>query len=199
MTHAFHEIAFTDAVRQVQAEEGSAALWARHQGGPVTHDRLGRDEAAFLAERDSFYLASVSETGWPYMQHRGGPAGFVRVLDPARIGWAEFAGNRQYITTGNLRGNDRVSLFFMDYARKGRLKLFGRARVLAPDDPALAALVPDGTKARVQRGLIVQIEGFEWNCPQHIPDRYSMENVQAAMGKMAARIAELEAALAAKG
>lgn len=198
MTHAFHEIAFTDAVRQVQEEMGSARVWARQRGGGVTHDRLGPDEAGFLASRDSFYLASVSETGWPYIQHRGGSEGFVRVLDPRRIGWAEYAGNRQYITTGNLRGSDKVALFFMDYARKGRLKLFGRAEVLRPDDPAMRELRQSEGRLRVERGMVVRIEGFEWNCPQHIPDRYSVENVQAAMGKMATRIAELEAALAAK-
>lgn len=199
MTHAFHEIAFTDAVREVQAEQGSTGIWERLRGGPVNHDRLGPDEAAFLQTRDSFYMASVSETGWPYMQHRGGTAGFVRVLGPTRIGWAEFAGNRQFITTGNLRGNDRVSLFFMDYGRKARLKILGHARVVGMEDPEFAPLPVEDGRGRVQRGLVVDVAGFEWNCPQHIPERFSLAEVQAAMGKMGERIAELEARLAAKG
>lgn len=198
MTHAFHEIAFTDAVREVQADQGSAQIWERLRGGPVDHDVLGRDEAEFLASRDSFYMASVSETGWPYMQHRGGPAGFVRILGPTQIGWAEFAGNRQFITTGNLRGNGKVSLFFMDYARKARLKILGQARVIAMDAPEFAALPVDGGKGRVQRGILVDVAGFEWNCPQHITQRYTLAEVQGAMAKMGARIAELEAELAAK-
>ncbi|MBL9059400.1 MAG: pyridoxamine 5'-phosphate oxidase family protein, partial [Mangrovicoccus sp.] len=113
MTHRYREIAFTDAVKAVQEELGSAAMNAEQASRGAEYDRLGEAEVVFLSGRDSFYLASLSETGWPYVQHRGGPKGFVRVLDEATIGWAEFAGNRQYVTTGNLRGSDRVSLFFM--------------------------------------------------------------------------------------
>jgi predicted pyridoxine 5'-phosphate oxidase superfamily flavin-nucleotide-binding protein len=121
------------------------------------------------------------------------------VLGPETIGWAEFAGNRQYITTGNLRGSDRVSLFFMDQARQRRLKIFGHARIIGPDDPLFAGLAVEGYRARVERGLVVRVAGFDWNCSQHIPLRFSVEEVEAATRAMMARIEELEAALAERG
>jgi uncharacterized protein len=140
MTHRFAELAFTPAVRAIQESMGSRKAYAKAEGGPLHHDRLGDAERDFIATRDSFYLATVSETGWPYIQHRGGPPGFVRVLDEKTLGFADFRGNRQYITRGNLAGNDRVALFFMDYPRQARLKLLGRARPVAiEDDPGLAA------------------------------------------------------------
>lgn len=197
MTNRYREIAFTDAVRTVQREEGSLAYNSAGMAQGEGNDRLGEGEALFLSRRDSFYLASVSATGWPYLQHRGGPPGFVRVLAPDRIGWAEFAGNRQYITTGNLRGDDRVSLFFVDYARRLRLKLMGHARVVSAGDPALAALAPEGYRARIERGMDVRVAGFDWNCPQHIAQRFTVAEVEAASQKMLARIAALEEQLAA--
>lgn len=199
MTHRYREIAFTDAVRAVQEELGSAAMNAEQAVRGAENDRLGVAEVVFLTGRDSFYLASLSETGWPYVQHRGGPKGFVRVLDETTIGWAEFAGNRQYVTTGNLRGSDRVSLFFMDYARQRRLKLFGHASLIGPGDPRFATLAVEGYRARVERGMVVRLAGFDWNCPQHIPPRFSVAEVEAATRAMMARIEELEAALAQRG
>lgn len=200
MANAYSEIAFTDAVKAVQEELGSAEFNAAHFDGPKRHEALAEREAAFLAAADSFYLASVSETGWPYIQHRGGPQGFVRVLGPKTIGWAEFAGNRQYLTTGNLRGSDKVSLFFMDYARRARLKLLGRARVIGKDDPLFENLKTDGYRARIERAMVVEIDAFDWNCPQHIPQRYSAEDVATALDKLTAeqtaRIAALEAEIA---
>lgn len=200
MANAYSEIAFTDAVKAVQEELGSAEFNAAHFDGPKRHEALAEREAAFLAAADSFYLASVSETGWPYIQHRGGPQGFVRVLGPKTLGWAEFAGNRQYLTTGNLRGSDKVSLFFMDYARRARLKLLGRARVIGKDDPLFENLKTDGYRARIERAMVVEIDAFDWNCPQHIPQRYSAEDVATALDKLtteqSARIAALEAEIA---
>ena len=201
MANAYSEIAFTDAVKAVQQELGSAEFNAAHVEGPQRHDALSDREAAFLAAAESFYLASVSETGWPYIQHRGGPPGFVRVLGPNMIGWAEFAGNRQYLTTGNLRGSDKVSLFFMDYARRARLKLLGRARVIGKDDPLFESLRTDGYRARIERAMLVEIDAFDWNCPQHIPQRYSTAEVASALDKLTAeqtaRIQALEAEIAA--
>lgn len=198
MTHRFAEIAFTPTVKKVQEQLGSRASYARLEGvAEATNHRLTGREAAFIAARDSLYIATVSETGWPYIQHRGGPTGFVRVLDERTIGFADFRGNRQYVSVGNLLTNDRVSLFFMDYANRIRLKLFGRARLIGADDGSMLSRLgmPD-YRARVERGLVVSLEGFDWNCPQHITERYTLEEVQAATAPLAARIMELEVELA---
>ena len=170
MPHRFHEIAFTDAVKAEQTDAGSRASYAGFETAPDRGDRINAPEKVFLNASRSFYIASVNSDGWPYIQHRGGPAGFVRVLNPQRIGFADFAGNRQYISKGNLTENDRVSLFFMDYTNKRRLKLFGRASYVSAED-AQALAVP-GYQAEIERGMIIALEGVEWNCPQHIPERY---------------------------
>nr|MDJ0860232.1 pyridoxamine 5'-phosphate oxidase family protein [Dinoroseobacter sp.] len=127
MAHAYHDIAFTDAVKSIQDLRGSRASYARFEDGPLRGDQIGPNEAAFISARDSFYIASTGATGWPYMQHRGGPTGFVRVLDEQTLGFADFSGNKQYVSLGNIKGDDRVSLFFMDYANRTRLKMFGKA------------------------------------------------------------------------
>ena len=197
--NAYHGIAFTAAVRARQEALGSRELYARAEDRPRSGDRLGPREAAFIAERDSFYMASVSETGWPYVQHRGGPAGFVRVLDEKTLGFADFAGNRQYISLGNLGRDNRVSLFFMAYAHRRRLKVYGRAEVADPADAALMEQLDlPGYRARVERGLIIHVEALDWNCPQHITPRFSEAEIKAAVAPLHARIAELEAALAAQ-
>ena len=130
MGHKFAEIAFTPTVKKAQEHSGSRRSYARLEDGDAHHDNLGSREMAFIADRDSFYMATVSETGWPYIQHRGGPPGFVRILDEKTIGFADFAGNRQYVSVGNLQSDDRVSLFFMDYPNQTRLKLLGRVRLI---------------------------------------------------------------------
>lgn len=198
MPHAFAEIAFTPAVKKMQEELGSRASYARMESVPETvHRVLGEAEARFLAARDSFYMATVGETGWPYVQHRGGPPGFVRVLDDATIGFADFRGNRQYVSVGNLLGDDRVSLFFMDYPNKARLKMFGRARIVGPDDgETLARLVVPDVRARVERGIVVEIAGFDWNCPQHITPRFTLDELRSRTEPLLRRIEELEAELA---
>jgi predicted pyridoxine 5'-phosphate oxidase superfamily flavin-nucleotide-binding protein len=174
MAHAFAQIAFTPAVKQAQQLDGSRAAYARafeHDGGPLDHHRLGADEAEFIARQRSFVLATVSETGWPYVQHRGGPAGFVKLLDERTLAWADFAGNRQLVSVGNASGNDRVALLMIDHARRERLKLLGRLEVapLAPGDALWDRLVDPAYPARVRRSLVVHVEAFDWNCPQHIP------------------------------
>ena len=153
---------------------------------------------AFIAERDSFYMATVSETGWPYIQHRGGPTGFVRIIDEKTIGFADFAGNRQYVSVGNLQTDDRVSLFFMDYPNQTRLKLLGHARLIEAGDAKLLERlqVPD-YGARIERGMVITIEGYDWNCPQHITPRFTEAQVLSMIAPLRNRVAELEAALKA--
>ncbi len=181
MPHHFAEIAFTPTVKKVQEEQGNRSSYARMESvrDAVNH-RLTETEAEFIAARDSFYMATVSETGWPYIQHRGGPTGIMHVLDERTIGFADFRGNRQYVSVGNLMTNDRVSLFFMDYPNKTRLKLFGRVRIIGLDEEALLSRleVPD-YRARIERGLVITVEGFDWNCPQHITERYTLEEARA--------------------
>jgi uncharacterized protein len=197
MPHGFAEIAFTPTVKQVQEQLGSRSAYARLQDIPErVNQRLTDREAGFIAARDSLYMATVGETGWPYIQHRGGPAGFVRVLDEGTIGFADFRGNRQYVSIGNLATDDRVSLFFMDYANRTRLKLFGRARLVGLDDQAvLSRLEMPDYRARIERGFVISVEGFDWNCPQHITERYTIDEVRASTAALTARIAELEAEL----
>lgn len=195
--HRFAEIAFTPTVKAVQEQSGSRSNYARMEGGEPRNDRLGPSEAGFIGERDSFYMASVSETGWPYIQHRGGPQGFVRVLDDKTLGFADFRGNRQYVSVGNLMKDDRVSLFFMDYANRTRLKLLGRAKLVELSDVEISARfkVP-GYRAAVERAFLISVEAFDWNCPQHITQRYSLGDVERATASLRHRVAELETELA---
>ena len=194
MTHQFAELAFTPAVQAFQERMGSRRAYARAEGGPVHHDRLGEAEAGFIAARDSFYMATVSETGWPYIQHRGGPAGFVRVLDEKTLGFSDYRGNRQYVSLSNLSRNNRVALFFMDYSHQARLKLLGLARPVELDEaPELAArlAIPD-CKAKVERGFLISIEAFDWNCSQHITPRFTAAEVSAAIAPLQRQIREIE-------
>jgi len=196
MSHKFADIAFTPNVKKAQDVNGSRRSYARLETGEVHHDVLSQREAAFIAQRDSFYMATVSETGWPYIQHRGGPPGFVRVLDQKTIGFADFRGNHQYITVGNLETNDRVSMIFMDYPNRARLKLLGRARLIGSDkQDILDRLSLPDYRAVVECGFVVTIEAFDWNCPQHITPRFTPAEIEKAMAPLRQRIAELEQVL----
>jgi predicted pyridoxine 5'-phosphate oxidase superfamily flavin-nucleotide-binding protein len=197
MGHQFSKIVFTPAVRALQEADGSRAGYAKNDLGEPHHARLGEREAAFIAMRDSFYMATVTETDWPYIQHRGGPAGFLRVLDEKTIAFADFRGNRQFVSVGNLAKNDRVALFLMDYAHQARLKILGHARVVGlKDEPVLAAkLALPGYRAKPERAFLITVDAFDWNCPQHITQRFTLADVEDAVGAMKARIAELEAEL----
>ena len=195
MGHRFAEIAFTPAVKAVQEREGSRASYARLEAGEPNHDRLGPGEAAFIAGRDSFFMATVTETGWPYVQHRGGPAGFLRVLDERTLGFADFRGNRQYVSVGSLGRDDRVALILVDYAHQRRLKILGRARVTG-DAAELAPLLLPDYPAKVERGVLIIVEAFDWNCPQHLTPRFTTDEIAAAVAPLHARIDALEAALA---
>lgn len=201
MTHAFAQIAFTRQVKAAQQRDGSRGGYARSFEGDAEpfNDRLSPTEVDFLMGLRSFYMATVSETGWPYVQHRGGPEGFVQVLDDRHIAFADYAGNRQLISVGNLAGNQRVALIAVDYTQRVRLKLLGTMTVWPlADDPALAArLVAPDLRARPQRAMVIRIEGFDWNCPQHIPLRLDADDVQRALDQRDARIADLESRLKA--
>lgn len=190
------DVVFTEAVKAVQTRLGSRAMFERReaQGGFATV--ITADLARFIADRDSFYLGTASAAGQPYIQHRGGPKGFLHVLDERRLAFADFAGNRQYVTLGNLSENDRATIFLMDYAHTARVKLWGRLAV--DDDPGLLArLSPTGYKAKPQRSLVFTVTAWDANCSQHIVQRVTADDLAPAIGKLHARIAELEAEVAA--
>lgn len=202
----YARLAFTETVRRVQQEEGTRPPHHRDLGAAVGRepDPLGAREIGFIADRDGLYLASIGETGWPYVQFRGGPPGFVHVLDEHRLAYADVRGNRQYITSGNLRTDDRVALFFMDYASRTRLKLLGRATTCGvDDDPELLARVEEPrTAGRVERIVVVAVEGLDWNCPKHIPHRYTEHELAptyARMRRLESENAALRARLEALG
>ena len=182
MRRRFANIAFTDQVQRQQERHGSRALYAR-QGAPGAADEvLGPQEAAFLARASGFYIATVSESGWPYVQHRGGPRGFLRVLSPLQVGFADFRGNRQYVSVGNAVSNDRAAIIVMDYAQPRRLKLLGHLRFIdiAAADPALVrALELPGYPAKVERVALIDVAAFDWNCPQHITRRFALDELPA--------------------
>ena len=178
MTHKYAQIAFTKTVRALQKQNNSRDSYVRMDSGEDFNHRLTQNEVEFLAQRDSFYMASVSETNWPYVQHRGGPKGFMRVIDDRTIGFADFRGNRQYISTGNFKTNNRVALFFMDYPNRRRLKMMGRIFQLSEQDrEMLNRLNVADYRARVERAFLIHIEGFDWNCSQHITPRFSEEEI----------------------
>lgn len=195
MGHRFLEIVSTPSVKAARAAHGSLAAYAKLEGGPASHDRLGPDEAAFIAARDSFYVASVSETGWPYLQHRGGPPGFLEVLDAHRLRFPDYRGNRQYVTLGNAAADPRVALFLMDYPHRTRLKLLGRLRVA--DGAAAGGADGSAQRAKVERYLVVEVEAFDWNCPQHITPRFTEAELAPALAPLRQRLDDLEAENAA--
>jgi predicted pyridoxine 5'-phosphate oxidase superfamily flavin-nucleotide-binding protein len=195
MSYKFLELASTPSVRAAQAANGSRDMWQHLADSNRDFDRFTDGERAFIAARDSLYLATVSESGWPYVQHRGGPPGFLKVLDDTTLAFADFRGNRQYISLGNIAADDRVSLILVDYPNRARLKIFGHmtARDLR-DDPALADQIalPD-YKARPERALVIKLETFDWNCPQHITPRFTRAQIDAALAPLYDRVAALEA------
>lgn len=200
MARNYRHTLFNDAVKVLQERHGSRAAYLKMDAAADgTPDTLTAKELDYIALRDSFYMASVNGDGWPYMQHRGGPAGFLRHIAGNRIGFADYRGNKQYISTANLAGNDRVSLFLMDYPNKDRLKLVGHARsVELADDPALVtSLMPDGYRAVPERAFLIDVIGWEWNCSQHITPRFTEAEISAAIQPMAAELNQLRAENAA--
>ena len=194
MAEKFLELAFTDSVRKVQEH-----YYGKHQIVENTPERdaLTEDEIGFIQARDSFYMATVSETGWPYVQHRGGPPGFLRVLSPTTLAFADYKGNRQLLSTGNLAVSDRVTLFLMDYPHRTRLKILGHARVEdARQHPELVAKLAEAEVHRlVERLFLIEVVSFDWNCPKYITPRYTAAEIQELVAPLRQRIAELEAKL----
>jgi predicted pyridoxine 5'-phosphate oxidase superfamily flavin-nucleotide-binding protein len=193
MSYGFLDIAVTPSVRAAQAKVGADQIW-QDFSGHREFDRFAENEAAFIADRDSFYMASVSETGWPYIQHRGGPRGFLKLLDDRTLAFADYRGNRQYISTGNFAADDRACLFLMDYARRARLKLYARVETLGLDDePALSARVATpGYRAKPERIFRLRLESFDWNCQQHITPRFTEPEIADAVQPLRDRLAQLE-------
>ena len=198
MSYGFLDIAVTPSVRAAQAAMGADRLWSDFEGHRA-FDRFTANESAFITDCDRFYMATVSETGWPYVQHRGGPRGFLKQVDDRTLAFADYRGNRQYITTGNLAANDRVALILVDYARRARMKLYAHVEVVAPDaDPALTELVTvPGYKAVIERIFVLRLVAFDWNCPQHITARHSDEEVIEGVRPLQVRLQELQAENAA--
>ena len=195
MPRKFAQIAFTPAVRAIQDRYGSREMYARMEASGPENDTLTPQLVEFIQARDSFYLGTVNENGWPYIQFRGGSPGFLKVLDDQTLGFADFAGNCQYLTLGNMSANDRVFLFLMDYANRRRLKIWGRARVESNNPTLVEQLFVPGYPAQAERAIVIEVEAWDWNCPQHIPIKHSQAELEAAIAPLQARIAELEAQL----
>ena len=187
------DIAFTPSVKAIQGTRGSRASYARMEEAGSWKTRITPDLAAFIAAQTSVFLATANTEGQPYIQHRGGPKGFLRVLDETTIGFADFAGNRQYITAGNLADNPKAYLFLIDYAQRRRIKIWGEARVVADDAALVGKLMPEGYKARPEQAILFTFAAWDANCPQHIPQRFEAADVAAALAERDARIAALEA------
>lgn len=206
MTRAYARIAFTDTVRQLQQQDDSRRLYAHLDDVPATGDPdrpdvLGQDEATFIAHCDGFYQATVSETGWPYVQYRGGEPGFLTVIDGRTLAYADLRGNRQHISAGNLQRDNRVALFLMDYAAQRRLKIMGRATLVTPELAAqsMPSVRATSTRHRIQRVVRIDLLAYDWNCPQHITPRFTAAQIEQAVRPLHEEIARLRAQLAARG
>lgn len=191
----YPEIAFTPDVRAAQEAHGSGAMGAKMLASAPDDVELTERERAFIAERDSFFVASVGSSGWPYIQHRGGPRGILRVVDDRTLAFADFRGNRQYITNGNVVGDDRVSLFLLDYPNRRRLEIYARARfATADEEPELARLVTDPDYgAKIEHVVALHVEAFDWNCPQHITPRWTLDELEPHLAELRRHVADLVA------
>jgi uncharacterized protein len=198
MTDYYLEIATGDTVKALQERWGSRSAYSRLESGPITNNQLGPEEIAFIEAQDSFFLASLNDSGWPYIQHRGGPPGFLKVLENNQLGFPDFKGNRQYLSFGNILKNPRVSLFLIDYPARARLKIFGHAKLVEGDSlPGALRKIENNLGAMpIERGLIIQVEAFHWNCPKYIVPRFTEEQVRTAVAPLVKRIQDLEAELA---
>jgi predicted pyridoxine 5'-phosphate oxidase superfamily flavin-nucleotide-binding protein len=197
-SHLFSsDVAFTPAVKAIQTRKGSRMTYAHVEDRGGWRTEIDEGLAAFLAETNSFYFATASADGQPYIQHRGGPKGLIKIIDKHTLAFADYSGNRQYITQGNLSENPKAYIFVMDYAHRRRVKLWGEARIVEDDDALLQSLMPKGYKARGEQVMLFRIAAWDTNCPQHIPQKFDAADVTAALGARDARIAELEAELAA--
>lgn len=196
MPYGFMKIARTPGVEKIQTELGVDHLWNDYSG-ERTFDCFTDNEIAYISQRDSFYLATVSETGWPYVQHRGGPRGFLKILDHKTLAFADYVGNRQYFSLGNLSSDNRVSMILMDYPNRRRLKLLGRMNAVALDGEIAPLVTDDGKGLKPQRAMIFKLDAFDWNCPKYITPRYTEEEIDLAFRPFQKRLHELEAENAA--
>ena len=194
MAHNFGSLVFTPAIKALQEKYGSRRSYARLEKGAPEPDRLGPHETDFIAERDSFYVATVGETGWPYVQHRGGPKGFLKVIDERTLAFADFSGNRQFISAGNLATDDRVALIMVDYPSQTRLKILGRAEILSAEAAKdwIGRTRMPGYDAAVERVFVIRVEAFDWNCQQHITPRFTEDQIREALTPLETRMQELE-------
>ena len=196
-THTYSsDVAFTPTVKAIQARKGSREAYAHVEENGGWRSEIDDKLAGFLAETNSFYLATATADGQPYIQHRGGPKGFVKVLDKHTIAFADYSGNRQYLTQGNLSENPKANIFVMDYAHRRRVKIWGEARVVEDDPALLESLMPKGYRARPEQVIVFKISAWDTNCPQHIPQKFDAADVAAALAQRDARIAALEAEIA---
>ncbi len=193
MAYPFGSLVFTPVVKALQERYGSRRSYAKREESRVPQDALGPDEEGFLAECDSFYMASVGETGWPYVQHRGGPRGFLKVLDEHTIGFVDFRGNKQYISTGNLMANDKVALILVDYPRQARLKILGHVQIFegANAKEWIEKLHESGEATPIERVFIIHVDAFDWNCQQHITRRFTEEQIRNALDPLEKRMEQL--------
>ncbi|MCG5051548.1 MAG: pyridoxamine 5'-phosphate oxidase family protein [Myxococcales bacterium] len=191
------DIAFSPAVKEVQRRQGSRAAYARLEKSGGWNTAIDAALGAFIADQTSFFLATANAEGQPYIQHRGGPPGFLRVIDEHTLGFADFRGNRQYISVGNLSENPKVNLFLIDYEERSRVKIWGEARVVEDDPALLASLKVEGYKATIERAIVIDVCAWDANCPQHIPQRFDAEDVARMLARKDETIAELEAQLRA--
>ena len=193
MAHNFGSLVFTPAIKALQERYGSRRQYAR-LGAGSSRDRLGPQEKDFLAERDSFYIASIGSTGWPYVQHRGGPAGFLHVVDDQTLAFADLRGNKQFISAGNLTTDNRVALILVDYPAQARLKILGRAEIVEGEQATewLKRIPLRHDATPVERVFVIHMEAFDWNCPQHIVPRYTTKQIRDAISPMEKRMSELE-------
>jgi uncharacterized protein len=194
MPHNFGSLVFTPVVKALQERYGSRRQYARSEESEPSPGRLGPQESEYISERDTFYMASVGETGWPYIQHRGGPKGFLKVIDESTVAFADFRGNRQYISTGNLMTDNRVALILMDYPRQTRLKLLGRVEIFEGEKAKdwIKKVRDPEYKAVIERVYVIRVEAFDWNCQQHIVPRYTEEEIREALTPAENRMQQLE-------
>jgi len=194
MAQNFGSLVFTPLVKALQEKYGSRRQYARMEAGGASADKLGPDEVAFISDRDSLYIATLGATGWPYVQHRGGPRGFLKVIDDHTIAFADFRGNKQFVSTGNVATDNQVALIMVDYPRQTRLKILGRAEIFDGEAVRdwIERLKEKGYKAVIERVYVIRIEAFDWNCPQHITPRFTAEQIQEALAPFERRLQDLE-------
>ena len=195
MAYSFGSLVFTPVVKALQERYGSRRSYAKREESRFSQDALGVDEEAFLAESDSFYMASIGESGWPYVQHRGGTRGFLKVLDDRTVGFADFRGNKQYISTGNLTTNDKVALILVDYPRQARLKILGHVEIFEGADAGgwIEKLRDPNEATPIERVFIIHVDAFDWNCQQHITRRFTEEQIRSVLAPFQKRMEELVA------